>query len=100
MPAAAASRLDFTARLSASRPETGTGEGASVPPRRGFPGGKNGAGVFQKIINAMPPHACFIEAFAGSGAVLRRKRPAASTIAIDRDARALAQLASLASAVP
>lgn len=57
-----------------------------------YPGGKNGAGVYQKIISAMPPHACYIEAFAGSGAVLRRKRPATSTIAIDRDARALSRL--------
>ena len=48
----------------------------------------------------MPPHACYIEAFAGSGAVLRRKRPSTSTIAIDRDARALRGLRDLAALIP
>ena len=50
-----------------------------------FPGGKNGSGVYQKIINQMPPHRTYIEAFAGSGAVLRLKRPALANIAIDVD---------------
>jgi 16S rRNA G966 N2-methylase RsmD len=57
---------------------------------KGYPGGKGGAGVFQTIINHMPPHATYIEAFCGSGAVLRAKRPAAHNVAIDRDAIALA----------
>ncbi len=50
-----------------------------------YPGGKSGAGVYQTIINQIPPHETYIEAFAGGGAILRLKRPAASSIAIDID---------------
>lgn len=49
-----------------------------------YPGGKNGAGVYQTIINQIPPHDIYIEPFVGSGAILRRVRPAARTIAVDR----------------
>jgi len=52
---------------------------------RGYPGAKGGSGVYQAIINEIPPHAVFIEAFVGSGQVTEHKRPAASTIVIDRD---------------
>lgn len=51
-----------------------------------YSGGKGQDGVFQKIINQIPPHGIYIEAFLGGGAVLRAKRPAASTIGIDADA--------------
>jgi DNA adenine methylase len=54
-----------------------------------YPGGKNGAGVFQRIISQMPPHDVYIEPFLGGGAVLRLKRPAALSIGIDRDRAAL-----------
>lgn len=57
-----------------------------------YPGGKNS--VYHKIINLIPPHRVYIEAFAGSGAILRFKRPAAHTIAIDTDASALETLRS------
>jgi site-specific DNA-adenine methylase len=50
-----------------------------------YPGGKSGAGVYQTIINQIPPHETYIEAFAGGGAILCLKRPAASSIAIDID---------------
>lgn len=51
-----------------------------------YPGGKNGAGVYQWIINHMPPHAQYVEAFLGSGAILRLKKPApAGNIGIDID---------------
>lgn len=50
-----------------------------------YPGGKNGSGVYQKIINQMPPHDVYIEAFVGGGAVMRLKRPASENIAIDVD---------------
>ena len=50
-----------------------------------YPGGKNGAGVYQSIINQMPPHKVYIEAFLGGGAVLRAKKPAIESIAIDAD---------------
>ncbi|MCR9123018.1 MAG: DNA adenine methylase [Phyllobacteriaceae bacterium] len=48
-----------------------------------WPGGKNGAGAYQRIINHMPPHRAYVEAFLGSGAVLRNKRPARINVAID-----------------
>ncbi len=48
-----------------------------------YPGGKNGAGVWQKIICQIPPHDIYIEPFGGSGAVLRRKRPARLNIFVD-----------------
>ena len=41
-----------------------------------YDGGKNGEGVWQTIINQMPPHRAYVELFLGSGAVMRRKRPA------------------------
>lgn len=52
----------------------------------GYPGSKNGAGVYQSIINQMPEHEVYIEAFVGSGAIIKRKRPASSSIVIDADA--------------
>lgn len=48
-----------------------------------YDGGKGGAGVCQWIINQIPPHEVFIEAFLGAGAVLRAKRPAARSIGIE-----------------
>lgn len=54
-----------------------------------YPGGKNGAGAYQRIINHMPPHETYIEAFLGSGAVLRNKRPAVRNIGIDRSPDAI-----------
>jgi hypothetical protein len=33
-----------------------------------YPGGKNGLGVYQAIINRMPPHQVYIEPFLGLGA--------------------------------
>jgi DNA adenine methylase len=54
-----------------------------------YPGGKNGSGVYQTIINLMPPHEVYIEPFLGAGAIMRLKRPAARNIGIDRDPEAL-----------
>jgi len=48
-----------------------------------YPGGKNGAGVYQTLINLMPPHEAYIEPFLGGGAVMRLKRPARLNIGID-----------------
>lgn len=50
-----------------------------------YPGGKAGAGVYQKLISLMPPHETYIEAFLGAGAVMRYKRPAVRSIGIDLD---------------
>lgn len=50
-----------------------------------YPGGKAGAGTYQRIINQIPPHDTYIEPFLGDGAILRHKRPAAQNIAIEID---------------
>lgn len=57
-----------------------------------YPGGKEGAGVWQRIVNLMPPHEVYVEMFAGGGAVLRLKEPATDTMAFDVDGNALAEL--------
>lgn len=56
-----------------------------------YPGGKNGSGVPQAIINQIPPHDEFVECFFGSGAITRLKRPAAASIGIDADGAVIAQ---------
>lgn len=55
-------------------------------------GSKATSGLCQAIIALMPPHDTYIETHLGGGAILQRKAPARHTIAIDRDARALARL--------
>jgi site-specific DNA-adenine methylase len=50
-----------------------------------YNGGKNGAGVYQKIISMMPQHKVYIECFLGSGAILRNKKPAEMQFGIDLD---------------
>ena len=54
-----------------------------------YPGGKNGSGVHQQLINLMPPHHTYIEAFLGGGAIMRAKRPAALNIGLDLDRNVL-----------
>ena len=49
----------------------------------GYPGGKGKS--FQHVINVMPPHDRYIETHLGSGAIIRRKRPASSNIGIEID---------------
>ena len=48
-----------------------------------YPGGKGG--VFQKLINLMPPHEVYIETHLGGGAVMRNKCAAGSNIGIEID---------------
>jgi len=50
-----------------------------------FFGAKSGSGVYQAIINLMPPHDTYIEPFFGTGAIMGLKIPAAINIAIDLD---------------
>lgn len=57
-----------------------------------YPGGKGGAGVYQKIINLIPPHNTYIEPFIGGGNIYFRKKPAGSSIVIDADAGQLEKL--------
>ncbi len=64
-------------------------------PGPSYPGGKCGAGVYQTIINLMPPHEVYIEPFLGGGAVMRMKRPARLNIGLDLDARVAAEAARL-----
>jgi DNA adenine methylase len=50
-----------------------------------YPGGKSGAGVYQTLINLIPPHTCYVEPFLGGGAIMRLKRPAFRSYGIDSD---------------
>ena len=51
-----------------------------------YPGSKGGSGVYQTIINTIPPHDIYIETHIGGGAIMRHKRPAPSgNIGIDID---------------
>ena len=58
-----------------------------------YPGGKAGAGVYQTIINRMPPHRVYIEPFLGGGAIMRHKKPASLNIGIDKDPEAVKAVA-------
>lgn len=51
-----------------------------------YPGGKSVGGIFQRIINEIPPHSIYVEPFLGNGAVMRRKKPAIRSFGIDLDA--------------
>ena len=52
-----------------------------------FLGAKSGAGVYQAIINLMPPHETHVEPFFGTGAIMGLKIPAAINIGIDLDTK-------------
>ena len=55
-------------------------------------GGKNGAGVHQAIINQIPPIDVYVETFLGSGAIMRRLKPAPhTTLGIDADIDVITQ---------
>jgi len=56
-----------------------------------YPGGKNGSGSYQKIINQIPPHRIYLEPFLGSGAVFRRIRPAEVSIGLDIDPKTISE---------
>ena len=81
----ATSSAAMSDRGAAARAKTGDGGSLTT-----YAGGKNGAGVWQRIISAMPPHTTYVEAFLGSGAVMRRKRPASRNVGIDADAGVIA----------
>jgi site-specific DNA-adenine methylase len=65
-----------------------------------YPGGKSSSGVYQRIINQLPPHDLYIEPFLGSGAIMRFKRPARSSIGIDIDGEVIAAFSDHASRIP
>ena len=52
-------------------------------------GGKAQEGVYQTIINQIPPHRVYVEPFLGGGAVMLHKRPARRNVGIDLDGEAL-----------
>lgn len=55
-----------------------------------YPGGKGGDGVYQTIINQIPPHDIYIEPFLGGGAIMRHKARAPKlNIGVDADEHAL-----------
>lgn len=59
-----------------------------------YPGGKGNC--YQRIVNEMPPHSLYVEAFLGSGAVMRAKLPARRNVGIDLDGEALAAFPPMA----
>lgn len=65
-----------------------------------YPGGKEGAGVFQRIIGQMSPHTTYVEGFLGGGAIMRMKRPAIASIGIDADRDVLLSAQSWAGTIP
>lgn len=60
-----------------------------------YPGGKNGSGVWQKIICQIPPHDLYIELFFGAGAIFRQKRRSTHSIGVDTDRETLYQFGKL-----
>lgn len=64
-----------------------------------YPGGKASDGIYHRIINQIPPHETYIEAFLGGGAILRHKKPAACTIGIDSDAAVIQQWRTAGNAI-
>jgi DNA adenine methylase len=60
---------------------------------RSYPGGKAGSGVYQTIINLMPPHSGYVEPFLGGGAIMRHKKPASWSMGFDLSRNALADFA-------
>lgn len=67
----------------------------TTPTGHSYIGGKNAPGTYQQLINQIPPHTHWVELFAGSGALTRLKRPALSSIAVESEPRAAAQLRRL-----
>jgi len=59
-----------------------------------YVGSKGGSGVWQRIISQMPPHTTYIEGFLGTGQILRRKRPAAVNIGIEKNQAVVRQWAA------
>ncbi|MCP3679832.1 MAG: DNA adenine methylase [Gammaproteobacteria bacterium] len=54
-----------------------------------YSGGKGQYGVYQRIINLMPPHEVYIETHLGGGAIMRNKLPAGRNIGIELDPKVI-----------
>jgi hypothetical protein len=57
-------------------------------------GGKDGSGVWQRLVNEIPPHQVFVSAFLGDCALMRRKRPARLNVGIDLDLEVLTRFSA------
>ena len=67
-------------------PGEASGSSVAVPSvSSSYPGGKSGAGIYQRLINLIPRHRILISAFAGHCGIVRNIRPAEQTIVIDPD---------------
>jgi site-specific DNA-adenine methylase len=62
-----------------------------------YPGGKNGSGTYQQIINQIPKHDLYVELFAGSAAIYKNKLPAANSLLCDIDGSVIPYLKSISS---
>jgi hypothetical protein len=58
-------------------------DAAAQTVRTTYPGGKGGAGVYQTIINRIPPHQFYLEPFLGAGTIMFHKRPARYDVGAD-----------------
>ena len=54
-----------------------------------YVGGKRQYGVYQRIINLMPPHEVYIETHLGGGGIMRNKLPAKRNIGIEIDPKVI-----------
>lgn len=55
-----------------------------------YAGGKNAAGVPQRLINQIPPHDVYVAVCLGNDGIMRHKRPAGRNVGIDLDPATLA----------
>jgi site-specific DNA-adenine methylase len=56
-----------------------------------YPGGKGASGVYQRLINRIPPHRVYVETHLGGGAVMRHKRQADINLGLDIDSKVVAK---------
>lgn len=87
--------MSFSGAEAGNRPVTtkaAAASGATRAPGRaiksgdtisGYPGGKSGAGVYQRIINEIPPHDFYLEPFIGGGSVMFYKRRSLRDVGVD-----------------
>ena len=54
-----------------------------VATNESYLGAKGGSGVYQAIINLMPPHDIYVEAFLGTGTIMKKKAQARTNIGLE-----------------
>ncbi|AEI47646.1 DNA adenine methylase [Runella slithyformis] len=62
-----------------------------VKPYKTYFGGKEATGVFQAIINQIPPHSTYAELFVGNGSIFRNKKKADFNILCDKSEKVVAE---------